>query len=826
MSGRHTGVTPLNRPAHPGLVEAFYEPNANARTAVSYYGPGYDGPGGSLERRAMSALKNNRAFNIPGHENRAAVDDADDAVDTSFHYTPLPHELMVKINEFYHSQALIVDAAEKILNFYTIGDENEIQATFGGRPLPERQNRQVNIALSPLLPSLRAWRHMFGFIAVRDPGRALDEARDDLDAAAARQGQTEDGIEDGAERPAREDPADEAVRESIDRMGEIFGSAGAQMRKDIMNRIIEREDDIDGNEAVVDAFALLDRTRAFARMRGDTRRTTATSTSPTEFESDDEVGTSTAEATEAPRSTPAARARRTLSEAIASMQRFTVMTLSDGRFFIEHDRLTDERRVVFASNRDNEKLYADYDRYGEAPSWARDDDNTLVDVVVDRGVMVYVWPDMMPLHDGQLASKMGEVLRLRDVYAQAEAYVMRSNAARANPLQLYVTQPEKPINASYSQLTDQQLHIGGSAEQTSRELREALFAEGSRAARADARLQMQNGRLNDEITRRLASMPDTTATTGITGIRVPDAPPEHKYLLLPEGVVPSNSVVQPSTDINVGELRYNYEQALASVIGIPLTMLRAGGAYSRISGSAGGGASTGSAALTVRALGIAVRNDRDVLAQGVAGLYDLAFRSIDNETIRTALGSLDVVSNERRSRLQAEIDETRSNIEKLTDITEKEIALRRLEQRKEAVQSLARRVDVLTNNLLSIAARTFRFEVHFLRLLHVPMSDIQLAKEENALSAFEYVNLLRARINLRPFDRIEQWQKTIEKQAAPNSDPFMSVDTQKRVHDGDDGGSGTSSTARKRRRASDADGDGIPGHGKGPSIATGASADL
>lgn len=803
---------------HPNLLGVFYEPNANARTAVSYYGPGYDGPGGSLEKRAMRALKNATSSTLVDTDG-AAPQTEDDVVDTSFRYIPLPHEQMIKINELYKSQALIVDAAEKIFNFYTIGDENEIQATYGGRPLSPLHNRRVNIALGPLLPLLRAWRHMFGFIAVRDPGRALDEARQELDAAAAALDEAQDDLQ-RRQAPPQVDPADEAARESIDRMGEIFGSAGTEMRNDIMNRIVGNGDEAE--PAAVDAFSLLDRTRSLPNVAGRRRRSTE-ETETSASEEQPSVAFAADETTENTQ-TPAARARRTLSEAIASMQRFIVMTLADGRFFIEHDRLTDERRVVFASNRDNEKLYADFDRHGGAPSWALDKDDDLTEVVVDRDVMVYVWPDMMPLHDGKLSSKMGEVLRLRDIYAQAEAYEMRANAARANPLQLYVTQPEKPINASYSQLTDQQLHIGGSAEQTQRQLHQA-FAEGQRRAHADARLRVENGQLNDEISRRLASTNPATTATGLTGIRVPDAPAEHRYLLLPEGIVPSNAVVQPSTDIDVGELRNQYEQALAGVIGIPLTMLRAGGTYSRISGSSGGGASTGSASLTVRALGIAVRNDRDVLAQGVAGLYDMAFRSIDNETIRTALGSLNVVSSERRSRLQAEIAQTKAKIETLTDIHERQIQLERVEQRQHALQTLARRVDVLTDDLISIAARTYRFEVHFLRLLHIPLEDISFAHQQNAISEFEYVNLLRARVNLRPFDRIDQWTKTIQKEAAPNSDPFEpTVPTQPGAPAS--AASGQSAGSKRKRDDSGDSGSGGVKRGQAPRSDTSAGADL
>ena len=816
-------VVPNGPAAYPGLVKAFYEPNANARTALSYYGPGYDGPGGDLEKRAMRALKNRFGGSMVTVDGARLEGNAEeDTADTSFRYVPLPHSQMVEIRQFYHSQALIVDAAEKILNFYTFGDEGEIRATYGGRPVPERQNKQVNIALATLLPMLRAWRHMFGFIAVRDPGGVLDEARAELDAQYTDREEVdaEADVLRAADTARREDPVDEAVRESIDQMAAIFGSAGAAMRDDIMTRIVNRDDDEDNDGGVrspVDAFALLDRTRSLSRSR---RRTPARrqprSDTDSDVDTDDEFGvrvTATAvdETTRSTRSTPAARARRTLSEAIASMQRFVVMTLSDGRFFIEHDRLTDERRVVFASNRDNEKLYSEFDRYGEAPKWARDNENDLTEVVVDRSVMVYVWPDMMPLHDGQLASKMGEVLRLRNIYAQAEAYVMRSNAARANPLQLYITQPDKPINSSFSELTDQQLFVGGSAEQTQRELRDAV-AEGRRRERADARLHIDNGRLKDEITRRLAAMHDRPGSVGSTGIRVPDAPADHHYLLLPEGIVPSNSVVQPTTDLNVGELKNQYEQALASIVGIPLTMLRAGGTYSRISGSSGGGASTGSASLTMRALLIAVRNDRDLLAQGVAGLYDLAFRSIDNETISAALGSLQVVGRERGSRLQAEIEQTRKKIETLTDITERQLQLQRVEQRKLAVQTLARRIDLLTKDLVSIAAHTFRFQVHFRRLLHVPLEDISFAYEQNALSKFEFVNLLRARINLPSFDSIEQWTQTIEKEAAPNSEPFaaepMASDaaTSKRKRQSEDEDYSASNVPQKKAKGEDANG--------------------
>lgn len=665
-------------------------------------------------------------------------------------YIPLPHLQMVQIYDFYHTQEPMIHNINALKNFFSLGDETEVIAKYGEIELPEPERGQVNEALNTLLPEIRAWDDMFGFVGIYDPNAYRDrqiaeimqEENTDTSNAYELRNDLVENVQIAIEKlkpMLEEGEADDLERRVLDRV-----ETGGDPRVSVERQIgADKQEVLIHTEPRVSAISAPNAT-AVIRERDSVPGATALDTIENQ-----EV------------TTTRINVRRSLLQTISSISDFRVASLKEGRFYLERDKLTGEERVVYARNDQNTDIFAKYDQLG---SHAVASTETLTALSVDPDVFVFVWPGGRPLQRGKINTRMEEIMRLRDLYSDAEENLSHADRNAAYPTSVFQYNQARSTG-DVTRLTDQQVHFGrGMSEDAN--LAQRLIQQGREMAMFDAHADLMNQKRTDELNQRLASGIERPTIKGADGRRAFRVPVEEKYIKLPEGftfagVLPSTTLANPIAR------RHNYRTALASALQVPLSVLEGGATFSggsggRMSGSSGAAVSTGSAALSTSAMVNAVMTDRARLKMCVDSLWDIMFRETDNDMLSDMLAQARERRRKDQNQGETSIEELKRKLESTAEASERASLSKQIEANNSYLTAVASRFDRVASQVREIASMNSRFSIHFVKMTHVGTEDLRLLKETNAISNFEYVNALRQKYGMRALQSESELEKNIK----------------------------------------------------------------
>jgi len=652
-------------------------------------------------------------------------------------YIPLPHQQMLRIYDFYHTQEPLIGIINQIKNFNSLGDETEVEATYGGRPLQDPERRQVNEALNSLLPQMRAWDDMFGFVGLYDPNAYQDRQVAEI---------VEDDHASGSNAYELRNDLIDNVNTAIDRLGPLLGDGGVAQLKE---SVLDKTQTVSDATEQADVGLRADETEVVISKEPRISATSAPNSTAVIRERDTVEqaagGTRRDQALAETRRTRV-NVRRSLLQTIASIAEFQVVSLKEGRFYLERDRLNGHERVVYARNDNNTDLFTKYDQ--STYDVARLQPTTALNI--DQDVFVYVWPGGHPLYDGKINTKMEEVMRLRDLNAEAEENLSHADRESAFPTAVYQYQASRN-DGDVTRLTDQQIHFGRGMDEDAA-LAHRLREEGRRMAAFEAHAELVNGKRQDELTQRLAQGVERPTVVGVDGRRRLRDLPSDKYVNLPEGftfagILPSKTLANPT------ERRHNYRTALASALGVPLSVVEGGATFSggggRFTGASGGSVSTGSAALSTTALTNSIMTDRTRLAMSVSALYDLMFREIDNEMLADMLSEETIKKRQAQTEITSAVDDLRRKLEATNEATERAKISQDIEANNSYLTAIASRYDRIAAELREIASMNNRFEIVFKKMTHIGTEDLMLLRDNFAIDELTFVNALRQKVGLK-----------------------------------------------------------------------------
>lgn len=650
-------------------------------------------------------------------------------------YTPLPHSQMLRIYDYYNTQEPLIGSINQLKNFSSLGNEVEIDATYGGRKIPEPERTQVNEALNILLPEFRAMDDMFGFAGIYDPNAYQDR-------------QTAEIIDE----PDQADDSAHIVRAELVRTieGTINQLSELENPESIKERLIDQSapnSDENGRPKL-----LADRTSVDV-YRGPITSATMAPEAYADIQTDGTEGRKLARKVK----TRVVKVRRTLMQAISSIAHFKVVSLEEGRYYLEKDKLNGNVRVVFARNVDNTDLFSQFDH-------AYTDDERMRPTSalnVDFDVYVHVWPGKEPLSNGRINTKIEEVMRLRDLEAQAEENLSRADTNASNPTAIYEFKPTTN-SGDVTRLTDQQVHFGGGIDEDAA-LADKFRNEGRRSAMFDAHHQITNGKRFDELTQRLAAGVERKTVVGSDGKRRLQMAGNQPYITLPEGFH-FGGTLQPKTIADLNLRRHNYRAGLASALGMPLSMVEGGSTFSGSSagkraGSSGGAVSSGSAELSNSAFVNAIMTDRRILKGAVASMWNIMFRDTDNDMLASQLEAESRKSRKETSKTNKSLALLRKRLEDVTSLSEleRDNISQEIEAGNAYLTTVAARLDAIATELRAISSMNNRFSIEFTKLTHVPIAELEIMRDSHAMSEFEFANALRQRNGLSQFKSEGQW---------------------------------------------------------------------
>lgn len=653
------------------------------------------------------------------------------ASQSDVYYRRLPHEQMLHIQQFYVTGEPIIAVVNELKNFHLLGNHNEIVATFGEQPLPDTTARNVNDALQTLLPMLRQWQEMFGFVALYDPHVRQDRY---LERAHAEDEEIRYALEQNAELEL------ERLRPLVDLPGEPLSETTDELKE----RLVQRQNETPDGEHVYihrePRFSALSAPNSFAEIHGKAG-------------SGGDLGR-IHDKTEPDRTNAIKEGvRRSLLQVMTGLADIKIASLAEGRFFLEIDRLTDEQRVVYARRDRNNNCSLFNDNLSHQQDHTGDDRSRTAELVVDPDVFVYVWPGRMPMNNGRLNTKLVEVMRLRSVHAAAEENQLRADEAAANPTVMFEYQ-QVQNKGDITQLTDAQIHWGRGAQEDGA-LAERLRQEGRQLAQWEARSMIVRDQRTAEFNERMLTGMERATVRDADGVaRLRKIGPS-KHIPIPEGF--HFAGVLPSTTVcNTPELLHNYHVALAASLGVPLTVITGGSTFTtgqtNRTGSSGGNISTGSAEISQDAMTNAIMSDRHSLGRAVSEIWDLMYRHIDNEMLTTALADVYNAQLSSNEDSQDEIGQLQRQLASTIAIADRERLTDAIEANSAYLTAFTARLSRVSRQLRRIASMKHRFEINFTRVAHIDRDTLQTLYENDGISQLEYINAIRQRAGLETLD--------------------------------------------------------------------------
>ena len=685
-------------------------------------------------------------------------------------YVAIPRETMRRFRDFYEKEETDVANANGIKDFYTLNDN--VSFTFGDTELDDLKYA-IREPLCALMSKARAHYEMYGFVAVYNPDIRADRRTRELEADA------DDEAVPGRTQAANQfasplDMPELLLAEATRLIKDARPDNEADTRKRILGDDVAEADDDDGVQPPTKRAKLpkapighvvQNPRHSSIRNPGAVLRIMPQKRKQNEDDDDTpDANTAEMEYRRALAREQRSDTRRTLDETLIGLRNLQVVDIDDGHFYLEIDRASMTRRVVFMrSNTVPSSLSKNVGDTAAQISDVQDYLNNGQSLLIDPDVFVFTWPNRTPFSDGSLNSKMYEVIRRREALDQADRNAADVDLTNAHPVQVL---EHVPIlnKLDVERMTDHQLYSGG-ATQPIAETREDIRRDAVLDLRAKASAALQNGKRRGELMELIG--------TGRVGKTVIDSNgnqtfPEFKkygFFPLPSGFKTATSM-KPELTVDIETLIYRFRRALSNAIGVPMVLLDGGSSFSGRSSKNSSGSSSASTSTAAQAIGDGrLRNtilaDRIILRQFIDNMWDIMYRQIDNETLQVVLDKAASSTREESEFHLAEMRLIQKRLKTVTELSEVSRIRSDMTSRRNEIESAVARLRDLASRVRKIISMQHRFRVEFKSLSFIPMPELQMGQMAGALSKLDYANAIRANFGMTPmteaeFDKIKE----------------------------------------------------------------------
>lgn len=638
-------------------------------------------------------------------------------------YYPINMEEMRHIRSYYNEEPAI-NAVNKMKNSYST-THRSVKLQFLGEDLDDSKYGIIESVLA-LAEEARAYYDMFGFVAIFNPMARIEQeanAEDDDD---------EDATTVGNGTGSLFDSVNPLFKETV----RLLGSLDLKRSEAIASQLGINGDIPDSKKNV--------RIETFPRVtegKGPSERLVVTDSKKRLYDG----------ATETRKRTR--KQVRTLEETLVHLRELKIVSLEQGQFYLEVDRLSGTRRIVFERN----SVHGD----NMQPSPTSLETRTGVGSVnIDHSVYVHVWSNMMPEEDCRFKTGIYEVMRLRRRMDEVDAHMAAAMHARTRRLVVIETEIPKHLT-DQDNMTDAQLF---DTSESSLRGDPAARAARDQEVRNELLVQAQNQWMNGKAQSKL--MDEIGSGRLGKNIKKPDGTqayiqaPTTDFMILPQMLKVSNANTLPEVVDNTDHQIFLYRQALSSKLGVPMNILDGGGVYSgRVGGSGQGKTSVSTTAAVsadsdkrIRAM---VLSDREILSQMINNAWDMMYRSIDNKMLSTVLARS--VTNTRR-KIESEnsaMKELTAQAEMVTDLALRETHSKDIENRINSIVALNARLRQIDAKIREILALPYRFTIMFTNLSYMSIQELDYMKQNHILSALEHANAIRISNNMAELTQAE-----------------------------------------------------------------------
>ena len=705
-------------------------------------------------------------------------------------YVALNRDEMQEISMWYNREPL-VDSANTLKSFHNLG---RFEVFFGDDVKLDDDIYHYKKPVEMLLEQARRHKDMFGFIAVRDTMAHLDyEVKkilnvDDIDeddrgasaaafAAIDLFGQGRRATSDIAERRYKTIEASKLIHRASellkepDRRDQLLGEAtGSQ---DTQNSSFAGM-----QQTTVPAAAT---ERVFVRQEARTSTLYAPNASAVVVRQP--LQTRSVAERSARQNEFGVRAR-SYDELFMGLGNIQPVSYEDGRFYLEINRLTGKRRVVFCKT---SKEHEEAEKSGQLieDTASRKLPRTLR---IDESVKVFVWPNRMPEDDGHINTRVLELIYLRSQMTASDRRLAEADETNSRPTVL-LSYDEKISPETYRDMTEQEMFSGNSDRSAQR--RNLDRQQAVRDFQLQVTHQVLNNKRRGELAAAIIGGLETPTVEGANGTRHYAQKGGERIVPLPRGFSVAE-VVRGSTIDDIQSRRAYYQERVAIMTGVPLGMLQ---------GGAGGTTKTdvtsSAAALSSDQFRAVVLKDREDLAMFLEDTYDVMYRSIDTLTFMRITKSSLTAQRSVRQRGEAMLEQLRKQYILISDAAERIQLERAIEENEAYLTALIAHYSEIVERARRVAAMPYRLRIKFEKLLFVSFQELQLAKQTNAISGFEYANIVRTKMSLEPFTE-QEYQKIQDDSIKQLEDESIAKSAGKPAPGGGGGGGGASGVTKKR----------------------------
>lgn len=664
-------------------------------------------------------------------------------------YVALSRKTMVEFRNFYLKDETDVANANGIKDFYTLN--NAVTFSFGGTELDD-DKYAIRKPLNELMSAARSCHDMYGFVAIYNPDIRADRRLRELRTAIENEETQAPSPYASAYASPLEMPdlllaeADRLLRDSLAR------NRDALKRRIIGSDVEEAEGEPSTKHARTKPRGIITQNPRVSQFRnpGAVMRLTR----PGAAAEEQTAGAAEIAYQNSQRAEQRRDSRRTLEETIIGLRNLKVVDIDDGDFYLEIDRASMTKRVVFARS-DVARRSATEAATSDKQDLAR----TAVTgetIWIDPDVFVFVWPNRMPFNDGTLNTKFYEVIRRRKALDQADRNAGDVDFTLSHPTQ-YLEHVPLSAKLDADRLTNLQLYNANSSQ---------LSAEAVESVRRDTFLNMQlqamaaqqNGKQLADWATGIAEGRLANTLVDANGNPVYAEIIKLGYMPIPSGFKLATPV-KPEIAFDSETLLFRFRRALSNALGVPMVLLDGGVSFSgraskNSSGSTSAGASAASQAIGDSRLRNTILADRIILSLFMDNLWDIMYRQIDNETLETLMRNVATSVRDESETHLAEMRLIKKRLDTITETAELTRARADMETRWNEIQSAVARLRELSSRVRQIVAMEHRFVVEFNSLSFIPAAELAAA-QGTAISKLDYANAIRANFGMRPLTQAE-----------------------------------------------------------------------
>lgn len=673
---------------------------------------------------------------------------------TDVTYQEISREDMIKFRNFYKQNETDVATANGMKDFYTLN--HNVEFSFGGEPI-EEEKYAIRKSVCSLMAEARSWYDMYGFCAVYNPeARAARLAREQK----ANKSNGRLGTDPTLMRQTTStlDAPDLLLEEAKRLIHEVMPENEAETRENILGS--EHNGDEDNRNkrqrrTAVSGKIVQNPSHSSTRNSGAVMYIDAPRISDGDEEDGDELAFVKEESKR-----QLEDIKETLEETIISLRSLRIVNLEEGRFYLETDLSNGSSRVVFCRSRVGSGGSSAINQMGND---SVDQVVTGQSLLIDPDVFVYVWNNRVPFRDGTLNSRMYEVLTRRAELDQADRNAADVDLSLAHPVQLLEHVP-LTNRLDMDQISDRSLYGGGQSSGTATAI-DAIKESAVLDYQLKIKAAFQNKHRDDDEARLIAE-----GRIGKTLIDAKGNPvyPRFRRLTteeLPPGFKTANTV-QPQITLDSQFLLYRFRLSLANTLGVPLPLLDGGTSFSGRStrstaGSVSNGASQATATIGTDRLRKTILADREILREFIDELWDIMYRTIDNETLKKVLNSATSKTRKIGETHLAEMRLIRKRLAVVEDLAQLNDLRTNMQGRRSEIEAAVARLGELSSRVRSIVSMRYRFHVEFKSLAFVPPEELEVAVVSGAITPLDKANAIRANFGMGPITQAE-FDKTKE----------------------------------------------------------------